>query len=109
MVGASDVVDLAFLLVANEGIDQLEEPCDNNRCVWPIVADDDEQACHDIPAEALQVLEQGNADALGDASLALDVKDCQENALVRQRNDVDPMRGDNVKALQVAVRPTVQR
>jgi hypothetical protein len=33
------VVDLAHLLVADEGIDQLEEPRNNNRRVWPIVAD----------------------------------------------------------------------
>jgi len=57
----------------------------------------------------LQVLEQGSPDALADASPALDIKDRQENVLVGQRNDVDPVRGDNVEALQVAIRPTVQR
>jgi len=33
VVGAPDVVDLAHLLVADEGIDQLEEPRDSNRRV----------------------------------------------------------------------------
>jgi hypothetical protein len=65
----------------------------------PIVANDVEQAHHDIPAQALQVLEQGSPNMLVDVSLALDVKDHQENALVGQRSDVDPVRGDNVEAL----------
>jgi len=50
VVGASDVVDLAHLLIADEGIDQLEEPRDSNRRICPIVADNVEQARHDIPA-----------------------------------------------------------
>jgi len=50
VVGAPDVVDLAHLLVADEGIDQLEEPRDSNCRVCPIVADNVEQARHDIPA-----------------------------------------------------------
>ncbi len=107
MVDALDVVDLVHLLVANEGINQLENSCNKNRHVWPIIADDVEQARHDIPAHALQVLEQGSPDVLVDASPALDVKDCRENALVVQRSDVDPIRGDNVEALQVAIRPTI--
>jgi len=57
----------------------------------------------------LQVLEQGSPDALADANPALDIKDRQENVFVGQRNDVDPVRGDNVEALQVVIRPTVQR
>jgi len=56
----------------------------------------------------LQVLEQGSLDTLADVSPALDIKDRQENVIVGQRNDVDPVRGDNVEALQVAIRPTVQ-
>jgi hypothetical protein len=52
---------------------------------------------------ALQVLEQGNPDTLADTSLALDVKDRQENAFVGQRNDVNLVHGDNIEALQVAV------
>ncbi len=109
MVGAPDVVDLTHLLIADEGIDRLEEPCDSSRHVWPIIADNVEQACHDILAQALQVLEQGSPDALANASPAFDVKDHQENALVGQRNDVDLVCGDNVETLQVAVRPAVQR
>jgi hypothetical protein len=58
---------------------------------------------------ALQVLEQGNPDTLADTSLALDVKDRQENAFVGQRNDVNLVHGDNIEALQVAVWPAVQR
>jgi len=50
VVSTLDVVDLAHLLVADEGIDQLEEPRDSNRRVCPIVADNVEQARHDIPA-----------------------------------------------------------
>jgi len=46
---------------------------------------------------------------LVDVSPAFDVKDRQENALVGQRSDVDPVRSDNVEALQVVVRPAVQR
>jgi len=46
---------------------------------------------------------------LANASPALDVKDRQENVFVGQKNDVDPMRGDNVEAFQVVVRPAVQR
>jgi len=46
---------------------------------------------------------------LANTSPALDVKDRQENVLVGQKNDVDPMRGDNVEAFQVVVRPAVQR
>jgi len=33
VVGALDVVDLTHLFVANDGIDQLEEPRDSNRRV----------------------------------------------------------------------------
>jgi len=50
VVGTPDVVDLAHLLVADKGIDQLEEPRDSNRRVCPIVADNVKQAHHDIPA-----------------------------------------------------------
>ncbi len=57
----------------------------------------------------LEVLEQGSPNALANASPALDVKDREENALVGQRSDIDLVRGDNVEALQVTVRPAVQR
>ncbi len=107
MVDALDVVDLAYLLVADEGIDQLEEPRDNSSRIWPIVANDIEQARHDIPAQVFQVLEQGSLDALADANPAFDIKDCQENVLIGQRSDIDWVRGDNIEALQVAVRPVV--
>ncbi len=40
---------------------------------------------------------------LVDANPALDVKDCQENVLVGQRSDVDPVRGDNLEAFQVVI------
>jgi len=50
VVSAPDMVDLTHLLVADEGIDQLEEPRDNNRRVCPIVVDNVEQTRHDIPA-----------------------------------------------------------
>ncbi len=109
MVGAPDVVDLAHLLVADEGIDKLEESRDNNHRVWPIVVDDVEEACHDILAQALQVFEQGSLNALADASPAFDVKDRHENVLIGQRSNVDPVRGDDIETFQVVIRPAVQR
>jgi len=64
---------------------------------------------HDIPAQALQVLEQGSPDMLADANPALDIKDRHENVFIGQRSDVDPVRGDNVEAFQVAIWPAIQR
>ena len=95
VVKAPDVVDLAHLLVANECVEHLEETRDNNRCVMT------------SRLRYFKILDQRSLDALTDTSL--DVKDREENALGRHRGDVDPMRGDNVEALCVAVRTTIQR
>ncbi|CAK9235623.1 unnamed protein product [Sphagnum troendelagicum] len=75
VVDTPDVVDLAHFLVTDEGIDELEEPCDNSHHVSPIVANDVEQARHDILAQVLQVFEQGSPDALANTSPALDIND----------------------------------
>ena len=72
-----------------------------------IVADDVKKSRQDIPVQALPAVEQDRPNALADASLAFDVDDHQQKTFRRHRGDVEPVRGDNIEALQVTVKPTV--
>ena len=105
----------AHLILQGECVGRLKWSRDCSRSGRYIVAHDVEQARHDTPVQALQVVEQGRPKALDDASIAHDVEDCKQNSVLRERGGEVQMtnyspsgRGLTSHSLSVEWQPTNQ-